>query len=230
MSSKSRFTIALLFVVVTSMTFTTFADAQRPRRDRQTEPRYALLAIDDEIHIVIASEVRERLRAERERHATAVREYRVRRADARDRELDFDEEPPEAPELTVLSSSIRGKKEAEVKRARYLAKRKGWKRGNFAVIRIADEFRIVSKAEINDLREALETEYEKVLAAYEREKERAEQRGDAFDAEPPVKPDLRVAPKTFTTEIEARHYIEAYLERLERSRNRGGDGERGAGE
>ncbi len=226
MLSMRRFTIVLALSGIAMAWFASFAEAQRPRREIESEPMYALLAIDEDVHILLSTEVRDRIRVERERHADAVRKYRERRANARERELEFDEEPPQAPDIDILVSSIRGKRQAEVKRARYLAKRKGWKRGNFAVILIGAEFRIVSKSEIDDLREAIANEYTKVLAGYEREKKKAEQRGEAFDREPPVEPDFRVAPRSFTTEIEARHYIEAYLERLERARNRGGDGER----
>lgn len=202
---------ALVHLVLVVAATPSEAQSNRKDRQRQSEPMYALVKVGDEVRVVKTDEVRELFDWERKRYEDQVAEYRRRQAAAQRSGAEVGAKPTRRS-VKVVAKSIRGREAAEVRRERYIARLKGWSRGAFAVIDLGGKYRIISKSELTDLRRTLDEEYKRLAAAHKEAVRKARLEGTQWSEPAPEKPRLRVAPRSFTTELEASIYVREYIE------------------
>jgi len=196
------------------------ATAQKRRGDRRrypSEPTYAVVRVGDDVRVVQSDGVDPLLEWVEKRNAERMKAYREAYREATRRER-REMEAPDATETRVLEDHVRSREEAEVLRARFLALLRGGGKGSYVVIELGGQYHILSKAELPDLRRTLDTEYRRVLAEYEEQKAEAEEAGREFEKPRPVRAELRVFRRKFTTPLEAELYVRERIRKEEEAR------------
>ena len=220
-SHLRRLALAVMTVSFLCGLFLPVVDAQaqaRDRRDRESEPMYSVVKVGDDVRVVLSAEVRGLVEWENQRYRQAVEDYKRKRAAQKDLPAASELTKPERRTVKVVVKSVRGKEAADVRRERYLARQKGWSSGSFVVIDLAGEFRITTKADLADLRRSIDEEYKRLCASHTEAKKQAKRDRVPFADPAPTKPKVRVAPRTFTTELEAQIYVREYLAAREQKR------------
>ncbi|MBN2489898.1 MAG: hypothetical protein JXQ29_03500 [Planctomycetes bacterium] len=90
----------------------------------------------------------------------------------------------------------------------------------FVVVQVGDRAEVVKKSEVSAFTKRLDEQHRAEVKAYEEARRNAAKEGEPFDRPPPTKPVVKVHPKTFKAESEAKASAESLQRKLAEDRTK----------
>jgi len=174
-------------------------------RNEERQEIVSIVRVGDEVQIVPKDEVDALEKGVKTENSEALKAWKARKDEAAKAGAVFEEKKPESKAFKVLAQSIEGRYRAEEAKAEWQQKVLDSLPGDFRVIGVGAEYRVVKKSEVSGLRRDVDAQFRKDREEFEKARRNPDNAGGA-GAERPRRGTLKIMPKAFATEKEAQEY------------------------